>query len=45
MNKKYLYIYIYLILQNTEHIESLDAQVVKQAVVEAIKNWSESSEQ
>jgi hypothetical protein len=43
MNKKY--IYIYLILQNTEHIESLDARVVKQAVVEAIKNWSESSEQ
>ncbi|XP_062167787.1 uncharacterized protein LOC133873985 isoform X2 [Alnus glutinosa] len=31
--------------ENTEHIESLDAQVVKQAVVEAIKNWSESSEQ
>ncbi|XP_059427874.1 uncharacterized protein LOC132161715 [Corylus avellana] len=30
--------------ENTQHIESLDARVVKQAVVEAIKNWSGSSE-
>jgi hypothetical protein len=36
---------ILLILQNTQHIESLDSQVVKQAVVEAIKNWSGSREQ
>uniref|UniRef100_A0A5B6YSK8 Putative Transcription factor bHLH61 isoform 2 n=1 Tax=Davidia involucrata TaxID=16924 RepID=A0A5B6YSK8_DAVIN len=31
--------------ENEENGESIDAQVVKQAVSEAIKNWSESSEQ
>ncbi|GMI99109.1 hypothetical protein like AT2G40435 [Hibiscus trionum] len=31
--------------ENEEQNESIDAQVVKQAVLEAIKNWSESSDQ
>ncbi|CAL5343712.1 transcription factor bHLH61-like isoform X1 [Camellia sinensis] len=31
--------------QNEESTESVDAQVVKQAVCQAIKNWSESNEQ
>lgn len=35
---------IFLTLQNAEHADSLDAQVVKEAVVEAINNWSENSE-
>ncbi|XP_041023070.1 transcription factor SCREAM2-like [Juglans microcarpa x Juglans regia] len=30
---------------NPEHLHGLDAQVVKQAVLEAIKSWSESSGQ
>lgn len=30
--------------QDEEQGESINAQVVKQAVVQAIKNWSESSE-
>ncbi|KAB1224588.1 Transcription factor SCREAM2 [Morella rubra] len=30
--------------ENAEHADSLDAQVVKEAVVEAINNWSENSE-
>ncbi|KAE8655821.1 Alpha-soluble NSF attachment protein 2 [Hibiscus syriacus] len=31
--------------ENEEQSECVNAQVVKQAVLEAIKNWSESSEQ
>ncbi|XVE67779.1 hypothetical protein DITRI_Ditri09bG0015500 [Diplodiscus trichospermus] len=31
--------------ENEEQSESIDAQVVKQAVLQAIKNWSESSDQ
>ena len=42
MTKIYLFIYL---LQNEEQSESVDAQVVKQAVLQAIKNWSESTDQ
>lgn len=31
--------------ENEEEGESMDAQVVKQAVLQAVKNWSENSEQ
>ncbi|OMO73551.1 hypothetical protein CCACVL1_17225 [Corchorus capsularis] len=31
--------------ENEEQSESIDAQVVKQAVLQAIKNWSENSDQ
>ncbi|XVF13969.1 hypothetical protein REPUB_Repub09cG0015800 [Reevesia pubescens] len=31
--------------ENEEQNESIDAQVVKQAVLQAIKNWSESTDQ
>lgn len=32
-------------MQNEEQGETIDAQAVKQAVGQAIKNWSESNDQ
>lgn len=36
---------IFFISQNEGQEDSIDAQVVKQAVLQAIRNWSGSSEQ
>jgi hypothetical protein len=38
-------VFFFFFFQNEEQAESIDAQVVKQAVVQAIKNWSGSTEQ
>lgn len=45
---KYIYIYIFLgdcMISQNEEGECIDAQMVKQAVLQAINNWSESYEE
>lgn len=37
--------YCFYIFQNEEQGEPIDAQVVKQALLQVIRNWSESNEQ